>query len=384
MSTKGNQVGGDFFCATAPPSISVVICAYNAEEYICECLDSVAGQFVPPLQLILVDDGSTDGTPAIADAFAAEHAYCQVLHSANEGLLLARRRGLSHCSGEYVMFLDSDDALRPDALEVAMEAARAGDADIVIFRHSRNGGFSSSGLVPKPSAGPYEGAESCRRLVLAGNINSMWGKLYRLSLFDVDADYSRFARLMHGEDLLQLLPVFGSAERVTVIDEVLYYYRPSEDASTSHYRVKQREDIAVVLNEVSARTREWGLRPADSACWARNITFLLSLLYDDESVDSEVQATELDAIRNMAQGYFVHGDGSLGSLRFDYRLLLIFLLRGSYRSLCILVALRKALSQRAVDFAGRRCLKVPWRARRRGDTFVPRDIRPAETSDKIP
>lgn len=329
--------------AAQDTTVSLVICAYNAERYFQECLESVSDQSVLPTELIIVDDGSTDATGAMADAYASSHAFCRVLHGQNEGLLLARRRGLSQCQGDYVMFLDSDDALRADAIETALRAALDNSADIVLFRASGKRDFSPTNLPPKPCRGVYKGHDELRSIILAGNVNSMWGKLFRRGLFDMDTSYSSYSGLMHGEDLLQLLPVFGAANTVAVIDEWLYYYRPNESSSTSSYKVAQRHDCFAVLNEASRYAEAWGLQPLDSSCWARNVTYLLSILFGDQTLGEAFTQGELESISAAARKFFIEGSGSLSSLRADYRLILGCLVSRRYRVLHALVTLRERI-----------------------------------------
>ena len=325
-------------------NLSLIICAYNSEEYLWPCLESVSAQSILPTELIVVDDGSTDSTGELADRYAASHEFCQVLHGENEGLLLARRKGLSRCRGEYVMFLDSDDVLRSDAVEVASRTALDMEADIVIFRMSRNKDFSSSSRFQNPKSGTYYGQDEARKMVLAGNTNTMWGKLYKHSLFDIESDYRCFSGLMHGEDLLQTLPVFGNAKTVVVIDECLYYYRPNDGSSTASYKPSQRKDVFVVLEEAARYANEWGMQASALSCWARNVTYLLTLLFEDRSFTKKSRFKELEAISTSVRDGFPNGCGSLSALRVDYRLILRCLIAKRYRALGVLVTLRKRLA----------------------------------------
>ena len=101
----------------SPPLVSVIVPACNAEPYLREAVQSVLRQTHERLELVLVDDGSTDGTPALADALAASDPRVRVLHQRNGGLSAARNAGLAAAKGDLVCFLDADDALLPDKLE---------------------------------------------------------------------------------------------------------------------------------------------------------------------------------------------------------------------------------------------------------------------------
>ena len=97
--------------------ISIIIPVYNAEEYLDRCLESVLEQSFTSFEVILVDDGSTDSSPLICDRYSATDPRFRTVHKENGGVSSARNAGMDLAKGEYLMFLDSDDALLPDALE---------------------------------------------------------------------------------------------------------------------------------------------------------------------------------------------------------------------------------------------------------------------------
>lgn len=98
------------------PSVSIIIPAYNAEKFLRRCLDSIATQKADDCEVIVVNDGSTDGTGPMADAYAAKDPRFQAVHQENGGVSVARKNGVSSASGAYIWFIDSDDYILPDAL----------------------------------------------------------------------------------------------------------------------------------------------------------------------------------------------------------------------------------------------------------------------------
>ncbi len=110
--------------------LSIIIPVYNAEEYLDRCLDSVLEQSFPSYEVILVDDGSTDSSPMICDRYSATDPRFRTIHKNNGGVSSARNAGMNLAKGEYLMFVDSDDALLPDALDRMMEGVV--DEDIII------------------------------------------------------------------------------------------------------------------------------------------------------------------------------------------------------------------------------------------------------------
>ena len=174
--------------------------------------------------------------------------------------MLARRTGLQAASGKYVVFLDADDSLRSTALQDIADAIHKYNVDIVSFRYSRQDNFLTSDSPSPLPVGIYNGErfEEAKLHLCKGRFNEMWGKAIRLSCFDCTADYSNYAGLMHGEDLLQLLPVFDSAHSLYSSDKVLYFYRPNDSASTARYKSSQLSDIRNVNARLLSFSMKWG------------------------------------------------------------------------------------------------------------------------------
>ena len=117
--------------------ISVIVPVYNVEKYLRQCLDSVLAQTYRELEIILVDDGSTDGSGAICDEYATRDSRIKVVHQQNGGLSSARNAGLDLATGEYVAFVDSDDYIHETMLELLYQALVENNADTVICNFER-------------------------------------------------------------------------------------------------------------------------------------------------------------------------------------------------------------------------------------------------------
>lgn len=98
--------------------ISVIVPVYNVEEYLPTCIESILNQTYKDLEILLIDDGSTDNSGKICDKYAKEDGRCIVVHQPNKGVSEARNTGLKHATGEYISFIDGDDYIHPQMLEI--------------------------------------------------------------------------------------------------------------------------------------------------------------------------------------------------------------------------------------------------------------------------
>lgn len=167
--------------------ISVIIPVYKVEKYLDKCVESVVGQTYTDLEIILVDDGSPDGCPAMCDAWAEKDERIKAIHKPNGGLSSARNAGLVKASGEYVFFLDSDDTISANCIELLADAVRRDNSDICIANVARideNGKpikallFDSDMLLSKDDVFEDIAPKGLFAYVIS------CGRLYRRNLFD--------------------------------------------------------------------------------------------------------------------------------------------------------------------------------------------------------
>ncbi len=162
-------------------ALSVIVPVYQAEAYLEACVRSVLTQDFSDFELFLIDDGSTDGSGAICDKFAAEDARVRVIHGENVGMSAARNRGLKLASGEYLAFLDADDWLEPGAFSYQLRRARETDADLVLcgyYLDAPGAGLrrisTADGLLLPQDYGAHLAELKSKNL-----IDPSWNKLYR-------------------------------------------------------------------------------------------------------------------------------------------------------------------------------------------------------------
>lgn len=166
--------------------VSVIIPVYNVESYLPRCIDSVRNQTEKDIEIILVDDGSTDACGKICDRYAEKDSRIKVIHQQNGGLGAARNTGIQAAISPYILFADSDDYVDVDLVEKAYRAAEAHKADIVMFGYNRvheDGRVDYSYNLPESLTNQKScSLEMCPELLTA--TPSAWNKLYKTCLFD--------------------------------------------------------------------------------------------------------------------------------------------------------------------------------------------------------
>lgn len=223
------------------PYFSVILPIYNVERYLQRCVQSVLGQQFTDYEIILVDDGATDGCPELCDRLARENRCIRVLHKENGGLSSARNAGLQLAKGRYVWWVDSDDWIQPDALQSLYDATEKHSPDMVKFNHFRVEGENSIPVLSIAAAGFYAD-DQCRELLKQGCytagkfVLSAWSHVYRRE-FLLDRGLTFVSeRLVGSEDYLFNLESYLLAEAVTVVSDVLYSYELRQGSLSQSYK----------------------------------------------------------------------------------------------------------------------------------------------------
>lgn len=321
---------------------SIIVPVYNAEKYLGDCFDSISRQTFVDWNLIVVDDGSTDKSGDIADAFALDRDNVTVLHFENSGPFHARRLGVAYSSGEYVLFVDADDRLRVDALDRLANCIDEFDPDIISFRCSRKEDYSTKDDSEILPAGFFSGDsyELFQRAVCSGHTNNLCGKAFRRSHFDVDSTCEAGHKFLMAEDLYQLLPIVDSASTVARIDDALYYYRPNEESSTGCFKHSYIFDTKCASDRLLFYGQRWDL-VEDSIYGAMVLYVNLSkMLCDSVAImGKDAAGFELHKERTALLSMSTDIHMAVAHLRPDYRALIKCVLMGNLIGLRIVTAL---------------------------------------------
>ncbi len=226
--------------------VSVIVPVYNSEEYLRQCVDSLLAQTLEEIEVVLVDDGSPDGSGAICDAYAAQDERVKVIHKPNGGLVSARIAGVNAASAPYVGFVDGDDFAAPEMYQTLWQAADVNDADIVCCSYLNYWNddrfqpvkwdfpadvFKGEKLVEEFYPIWFENRKEGRR----GMIKSVWSKLFRRTLL-ADMYTTMVTDVTVDEDMMATFAVIARAQCVvTLPDAHLLYYRQVDGSMQNNY-----------------------------------------------------------------------------------------------------------------------------------------------------
>lgn len=218
--------------------VSVIVPVYNVEKYLPRCIDSVLAQSFADLELILVDDGSTDSSGRICDGYALRDGRIRVIHQANGGVSAARNAALDIMTGEYVLFLDADDALDDNAIEVCVKEAQDGDPDMVLYGFHLYAGSFEDSVFQKDSVYRPESVGSGEELrsrfieyYRKGYFSFVTDKLIRASVIRRAGARFDSAFNVGGEDAVFMLSLADCIDRIKVTPYAFYRYYRREDES---------------------------------------------------------------------------------------------------------------------------------------------------------
>lgn len=238
------------------PTISIVVPVYNVKDYLQECLDSLILQTMGDIEIICVDDGSTDGSSDLLDQIAKNDERIHIIHKRNSGVASARNDGMAAATGKYVMFVDSDDYISHATCEILLKVAEGSAADIVVFGGktfptspwadwafaARDITYSSDGvnaLLNEQGANPL-----------------MCNKLYRRGF--LEEQHATFdENLSLGEDNAFQFKLFPAAHTVVFIKDMLYFYRTRQDSAVSASFNDYDDRLAKHMDVVEAVWEYW-------------------------------------------------------------------------------------------------------------------------------
>ena len=238
-------------------TVSVIVPIFKVESYLRTCVESITAQTYRELEIILVDDGSPDGCPALCEELAREDPRIKVIHKENGGLSDARNAGLDIATGDYIGFVDSDDAVEPDMFEVLVGLLEEHEADISCCRYIRvweDGREEPVG--DDRQVHVYTGTEALKEYLYGKTMDPfVWNKLYRAELLNGDVKH-RFIKGIIGEDNPFNIELLKTEPKTVLAGEAKYCYLQARPGAITNSGVSQKKIDSVFFWDSARRDCE--------------------------------------------------------------------------------------------------------------------------------
>ncbi len=243
---------------------SVIIPLYNTEKYIKECINSVLEQTERDFELLLIDDGSSDNSGNIASSYAKYDNRIRVIHQNNKGAFYTRCNAVNEVNGEYIVFLDADDTLESNSLEILRENFEEDtNIDMVIFR-TRVFGESvkiTESEILYSNNTIFVGETKNRlyeKLLSSSSINPMWLKAYKKQVLKIE-NINDYPKITMGDDIIQSLFPLTHSKKIKYITDILYNYRIINSSMTRTFNPNVYEGFQYVYRDLWNYLEEWNL-----------------------------------------------------------------------------------------------------------------------------
>ncbi|MBQ2715049.1 MAG: glycosyltransferase family 2 protein [Clostridia bacterium] len=272
--------------------ISVIIPVYNAELYLRETIESVLNQSYKSVELLLVNDGSKDGSSAICHEFAKAHDNVKVFDRDNHGVSATRNFGLSHAEGEFIWFCDSDDTIAENAFEIVMREQKEHDADVVIggmnFCFVSEGKVDEKAVEKKLIITQDELAKNYKEIFSKNYVSSLWNKLIRSSLIK-ENEITWDETLCLYEDYVFSMDCLTKANKIVCIPNCVYNYMFRNANSLSHrYRTNVAEMFERLYHKISKYLETVGNKSESAFASMNNLMIYIGY----ECVKNELRAKD--------------------------------------------------------------------------------------------
>lgn len=234
--------------------LSIIVPVYNVKDYVAKCLDSILAQTYKDFELLVIDDGSTDGSGKICDNYGEKDSRVRVIHQKNAGLGGARNTGIGLALGEYLLFVDSDDYIEPNTAEVLLNTAKLNSADMVLFsfRSVDENGSEMAVFSESLTANTVLSTEKDKECLIVAP--TACTKLYRRDLF-TKADIIFPPRVWY-EDLRTTYKLLSCSKKVVYINNVLYNYLIRSGSIMQNSNIERNSEIIDAFEDLLGYFKE--------------------------------------------------------------------------------------------------------------------------------
>lgn len=266
--------------------ISIIVPVYNIEKYLSQCLDSLISQTFSDIEIILVDDGSTDGCYDICENYKEKDSRIIVIHKENGGLVNARKTGINNAHGEYIAYVDGDDWIEPNMYERMYQKITEQVVDVVMCGRYEDTGEASKAVFHGLPEGRYNKQALVEtvypRLIVNdgffewGVFPGVWDKLFKREIverYQIAVD----DRIVMGEDAACVYPCLLNANSIYIIHECLYHYRQSISSMVKQVKsyTEERNQFQILYQTVSGSLRQYSQIYDLRQQWEKYVLFLM-------------------------------------------------------------------------------------------------------------
>lgn len=281
--------------------VSVIVPVYNSEPYLADCIESIIGQTYKELEIILIDDGSSDNSGTICDEYAAKDNRICVLHQTNLGVSAARNSGLERAAGEWISFIDSDDTLEPDMYELLLRLAGEYNADIAHCGYKHIVGEEIR-LVHDTKEKIRQETDEALKCLIGSRlfVGSLWNKIYKRELIH---DLRFRTDLKINEDILYNFEAFRRAKTSVFVDCAKYNYIAHRNSSACFITPDEKKwrDSCEVNRKIYVELRGTPLESAAGERYIRSLSGFYRFLRKHDEEKARETADEMWKILNNSE-----------------------------------------------------------------------------------
>lgn len=234
-------------------NFSVIIPCYDCAATLETTVNSIRASGLTDYEILLIDDGSTDGTAAVCDRMSAEYPGIRCIHQENAGVSAARNRGIDEVQGDYIWFVDADDTVEPGSVKNAADIVSRQQPDMLIFGMSfdyyHKGKLYRREILLPPNSGVLsmdQLKKDLRKFYDCNALTPVWNKLFRRDLLTVHGVRFRGDMILM-EDFLFVLELLPRCEMICCLQEPVYHYRQAEDEKGAYRRLQRISDLAAYI-----------------------------------------------------------------------------------------------------------------------------------------
>lgn len=267
--------------------ISVIVPIYNEKEYLSCCIESILNQSFANMEILLIDDGSTDGSSRICDEYAKKDSRIRVVHKENGGVVSARKAGIRAAKGEYIAYVDGDDWIEPNMYERMYETLVAQDVDVVMCGiYEDTGGYHKKRIhgILEGYYGKTELLENVYPQMIVGDLffewrvfPGVWDKLFKRTCVE-EFQLAVDERIVMGEDAACTYPCLLHANSIYVMSDCLYHYRQSVSSMVKKVQDydKEKEQFGILYRSVNNQFTEYREIYDMRQQWEKYVLFLVT------------------------------------------------------------------------------------------------------------